>query len=71
MLCLAKVYGPNNDSPMFFSNFFNDFNNFSSYDVILGGDFNLILNNNLDKMAVHLNTATTKLVRLFAPICGQ
>ena len=31
--------------------FFNDLNNFSSYDVILGGDFNLILNNDLDKIS--------------------
>ena len=31
-------------------NFFNDLNNFSSHDVILGGDFILILNNDLDKI---------------------
>ena len=36
MLCIANVYGPNNDTPCFFSNFFDDLNNFSLYDVILG-----------------------------------
>ena len=50
MLCLANVYDPNNDNPMVFPNFFNDLKNFSSYDVILGGGFNLILNNDLDKI---------------------
>ena len=33
---------------MFFLNFFNDLNNFLSYDVILGGDF--ILNNDFDEI---------------------
>ena len=32
MLYFANVYGPNNKNPMFFSSFFNDLNNFSSYD---------------------------------------
>ena len=49
MLCLANVYGQNNDKPMYFSNFFDNFNNFSSYDLILR-DFNIILNNDPDKI---------------------
>ena len=66
MLCLANVYGPNNDNPHVFSNFFNDLNNFLSYDVILGGDFNLILNNDLDKIggaSQHSNYKAREVVR--------
>ena len=66
LLCLANVYGPNNDNPMFFSNFFNDLNNFSSCDVILGRDFNLILNNDLDKIdgeCQHSNYKASEVVR--------
>ena len=66
MLCSANVYGPNNDNPMFFSIFCNDLNNFSSYDVILGGDFNLILNNDLDKIggaSQHSNYKAREVVR--------
>ena len=49
MLCFANVFGPKNDSPVNFSSFFNDLNNFSPYDVILEEDFNLILNNDRGK----------------------
>ena len=45
--------------------FFSDLNNFSSYDVILRGDFNLSLNNNLDKIvgaSQHSNYKARKVV---------
>ena len=48
MLFLTNVYGPNETTPRIF--FLNDLNNFSSNDVISGGDFNLILNNDFDKI---------------------
>ena len=68
MLCLANVYDPNNNKPMFF---FNDFNNFSFYDAIVGGDFNLDLNDDLDKIGGASQHAIIKLERLSAHICGQ
>ena len=49
-LCLANVYGPNVDNPSFYSNLFNQLQSFSTSDIILGGDFNLVLNNDLDKL---------------------
>ena len=48
--CLANVYGPNVDNPTFHSNLFNQLLNFSTSDIILGGDFNLVLNNDFDKL---------------------
>ena len=66
MLCLANIFGPNNDNPVYFLNFFNDHNNFSLYDTILGGDFNIILNNDLDKIgsaSQHSNYKAREVVR--------
>ena len=51
MLCLANVYDPYNDNPMFFSKLFIDFNNVSSNDLVLEAYFNLILNDNLNKVS--------------------
>jgi len=50
VFCLVNVYGPNNDSPDFFPHLFDQIQSLSSYEVILGGDFNLVLNNDRDKL---------------------
>nr|CAB3264543.1 pol-like protein [Phallusia mammillata] len=56
-LTLANVYGPNKDDPDFFNKFFADVITFGDGDIVLGGDFNIILNENLDKSpgAPHAN----------------
>ena len=70
MLCLANVYGSNNDNPMFFQILFNDLNNCSSYNVILEGNFNLMLNSDLDKISCesqHSNYKARETVRSHMP----
>ena len=47
---VANVYGPNQDDPCFFQEFFQKLITFSAKDLIIGGDFNLILNDTLDKI---------------------
>jgi len=46
---IATLYAPNEDDPNFFSNFFDHLNDFECDDVIIGGDFNLVLNLDVDK----------------------
>jgi len=55
---LVNVYGPNTDDPQFFSQMFCKLNDFSVNNAIIGGDFNAVLNNSLDKLngPPHKNT---------------
>ena len=48
-LVICNVYAPNKDDPNFFDIFFTEGNNFSKANLILGGDWNLVLNDLLDK----------------------
>ena len=43
-LVICNVYAPNKDDPNFFDTFFTKVNNFSDANLILGGDWNLVLN---------------------------
>ena len=66
MSCLANVCCTSNDTPTIFSNLFNDLNNFLFYDLILGGDFHLNQNNDLDKIggaSQHSNYKAREVVR--------
>ena len=47
---VANVYGPNLDDSCFFLKFFQKLITFSTKDLIIGGDFNSILNDALDKI---------------------
>ena len=49
-LTIAKIYGPNVDDPDFFRNIFKKLNDFSKNEILVGADFNVILNNDLDKL---------------------
>ena len=40
---LANIYAPNDDNPNFFKNFFRHLLSFECDDIILGGDFNLVM----------------------------
>ena len=48
-LTLANIYPPNEDKPSFFQNFYDHLLNFKCEDIIIGGDFNLVLNIEKDK----------------------
>ena len=49
ILTLANIYGPNDDEPKFFKNLFDHLKDFKCEEIILGGDFNLVLNIEKDK----------------------
>ena len=46
---IGNVYGPNIDDPSFFYNFFSSISNISNCPVIIGGDFNTIIDSSLDR----------------------
>lgn len=48
-LTIGNLYGPNTDDPSFFHNFFSSISNFSNSPVIIGGDFNTVLDSSLDR----------------------
>ena len=43
-LVLCSVYGPNNDSPLFFQSLFDKLTDFGPAQIIVGGDFNVPIN---------------------------
>ena len=49
VITLASIYAPNEDDPSFFRGFFGHFSDFQCEDLIIGGDFNLVLNLDKDK----------------------
>ena len=48
-ITLATLYAPNDDDPTFFETFFAHLLDFECDDIILGGDFNLVLDVTADK----------------------
>lgn len=48
-LTLANIYAPNEDDPSFFTSIFDHLFDFQCEDIILGGDFNLVLSVEKDK----------------------
>ena len=55
---LATIYAPNDDDPAFFECFFSHLQDFNCDDIILGGDFNLVLNLEKDKKGRPVKTHT-------------
>ena len=49
-LTIVNIYGLNVDESDFFKNIFGKLNDFFKNEILLGGDFNVLLNNNLDKL---------------------
>ena len=47
-LAIANIYAPNSDDPEYFVNLFNQLQNLNSVEFIIMGDFNLVLDENLD-----------------------
>lgn len=58
---IATLYAPNEDIPNFFSKFFDHLNDFECDHVIIGGDFNLVLNLDVDKKAASLEHMQNRL----------
>ena len=63
-ITFCNLYGPNSDSPPFFETLFATLLNFAHDKVILGGDFNIVIDNDLDKYGTipHGNKATGEVV---------
>ena len=61
---IATLYAPNEEDPNFFLNFFDHLNDFECDDVIIGRDFNLVLNLDIDKKGglarTHTESVKTK-----------
>ena len=55
-ITLGNIYAPNDDNPNFFKNFLSHFLSFECKDIILGGDFNLVLDVQNDKKGGRLTT---------------
>ena len=51
----ANVYAPNQDKPKFFQKWLKDLKRFTPNYVVVGGDFNLALNPELDRLGTHHN----------------
>ena len=51
LLTLANVYAPNEDDPDFFQAVFSHLSSFHCEEIIIGGDFNLVLDLIKDKKA--------------------
>lgn len=49
-MTLVNLHAPNGDTPAFFEEVFDKINKFDNSSVIMGGDYNLVFNVNLDKM---------------------
>ena len=48
-LVIGSIYAPTKDEPAFFDSLFSAIANFSHTDLILAGDWNVVLNDTLDK----------------------
>ena len=66
-ITLATLYAPNDDEPTFYQNFFDHLLDFQREDVIIGGDFNLVLDLNKDKKGGRAKTHTesVKVLQIF------
>ena len=49
LFTLANIYAPNEDNPVFFKQVFNHLHDFVCEEIILGGDFNLVMDVKDDK----------------------
>ena len=47
-MTLGAVYGPNEDNPIFYEYVFQEIESIGNDYIILGGDWNLVLNHNID-----------------------
>lgn len=72
-LTIVNLYGPNNDDPSFFHSLFSILKNLPSSDLIIGGDFNTILDPTIDKSNTTGNIRTLKstiVLKQYMEDCG-
>lgn len=62
-LLLVNIYGPNSDTPNFYSELRNKIDSYlNTQHIIIGGDFNLVMNKDLDSMNYkHLNNPKARI----------
>ena len=48
-IVIANIYAPNEDKPEFFSKVFDDIGKFENANIMVIGDFNLLLNPKIDR----------------------
>ena len=60
-ITLGNIYAPNDDNPNFFKNVLSHLLSFECEDIILGGDFNLVLDVQNDKKGGRLTTHKSSL----------
>ena len=60
-ILLVNIYGPNKDDPAFFENIKNKIEDFDTPNIIIGGDWNLVLNPSKDYFNYkHINNANAR-----------
>ena len=64
ILTLLNIYAPNEDKPVFFENIYNNLVSFECVEIILGGDFNLVLDVVNDKAGGNKTTHQKSLKQL-------
>ena len=66
-ISLASIYAPTKNEPKFFDNLFSILSKFSKHEAVLAGDWNLILNDQLDKDGgpVHTNSASKECLKSY------
>ena len=69
-MTLATLCTPNDDEPSFFLNFFEHLQDFQCDEIIIGGDFNLVLDLDMDKRRGLAKTHTES-VKTIKDLCTQ
>ena len=64
ILTLVNIYAPNNDNPTFFQNLLNHILSFECEKVIMGGDFNLVMDVQKDKKGGNATTHRNSLTEV-------
>ena len=68
VITLASIYAPNEDNPLFFEDIFSHLEVFKSEEIIIGGDFNLVLDLRGDKKGglAKTHTKALKVIKQYA-----
>ena len=69
---ICNVYGPNTDSPTFFKEMIRIIDSYQEYDgIVIGGDFNLVINPEIDRNGSSANhTKVVKVLKLYMECSG-
>ena len=69
--CIMNVYGPNKDSPMFYQEKINKLYATSSESIIVIGDFNVVMNHNLDRSSTAGKMYNVNAMQMLNELCDQ